>query len=135
MPPLATILASVLLLVGITLLLIAAIGLVRMPDLFLRMSATSKASSLGAGCVLGAVALSAGDLGTAARALAGIVFLLATAPVAAHMIGRAGYLSGAPLWEGTQCDQLRGHYNALTGTLEGVPDEESPDQRDGAATS
>jgi len=134
MPPLMTLLASVLLLFGAALLFVAAIGLIRMPDLFLRMSATSKGSSLGAGCVLGAVAVSAGDLGTAARALAGVVFLLATAPVAAHMIGRAGYLSGAPLWEGTQCDELHGHYNALTGTLEGLPGVE-PAHTPGAAES
>jgi multicomponent Na+:H+ antiporter subunit G len=121
MPSLTTMLAAVLLVSGSALLLIAAVGLVRMPDVFLRMSATSKASSLGAGCVLGAAAVSAGDLGTAARAIACVGFLLATAPVAAHMIGRAAYLSGAPLWEGTQYDELRGHYNALTGTLEGEP--------------
>jgi multicomponent Na+:H+ antiporter subunit G len=35
------------------------------------------------------------------------VFVLLTAPVAAHMIGRAAYLTGVPLWEKTVCDELR----------------------------
>ncbi|MDW8214826.1 MAG: monovalent cation/H(+) antiporter subunit G, partial [Roseiflexaceae bacterium] len=46
------IISSALLIVGTFLLLLASIGIIRMPDIFLRMSAASKASSLGAGCVL-----------------------------------------------------------------------------------
>lgn len=96
--------------VGALLLLLAAVGIVRMPDLFLRMSATSKASSLGAGCVLLAVAVSSDDASVTWRALAGVAFQFLTTPVASHMIGRAAYLSGVPLWSGTVCDDLRGRY-------------------------
>jgi len=105
-------LSVALMTIGALLLLLAAIGVVRMPDLFLRMSATSKASSLGAGCVLLAVAVSAEHAGVAWRALAGVAFLFLTAPVASHMIGRAAYLSGVPLFAGTVCDDLRGRYDA-----------------------
>ena len=35
--------------------------------------------------------------------------MILTAPVAAHKIGRAGYRRGAPLYEGTICDEARGH--------------------------
>lgn len=121
------ILAVALMGLGALLLLVAAIGIVRMPDLFLRMSATSKASSLGAGCVLLAVAVSAEHPSVAWRAVAGVAFLFLTAPVASHMIGRAAYLSGVPLWRGTVCDDLRGRYDATTHRLASAPAPEAGD--------
>jgi multicomponent Na+:H+ antiporter subunit G len=50
-------------------------------------------------------------LTTFIRAGAIIVFLLLTTPVAAHLIGRAAYQDGVPLWEGTHTDDLRCLYN------------------------
>ena len=102
---------------GATFILLAAIGLVRMPDLFLRMSCSTKGATLGiVACVLGA-ALHFADLGVAARAIAGALFLLVTVPVAAQVIARAGYLLGVPLWRGTVADQLRGRYDRARGVL------------------
>jgi multicomponent Na+:H+ antiporter subunit G len=114
------IISIILMLIGVLLLMIAGIGIVRMPDIFLRMSAASKASSLGAGCVLLSVAVSAADIAVTVRALAGLLFLLLTAPVAAHMIGRAAYMIGAPLWKGTMVDELKGHYDTRRHTLSGI---------------
>lgn len=116
--------SAALLIIGTGLLLLAGIGIVRMPDIFLRMSATSKASSMGAACVLLAVAVSAADIAVTVRAVAGVLFLFLTAPVASHMIGRAAYMIGAPLWKGTVIDELKGHYDARRHTLssvEGIP--------------
>lgn len=115
---------NVLLLVGASFLLLAAIGLLRMPDLFTRMSAATKGTTLGVGCMLLAVGIYFPGLGITTRALAAIVFFFVTAPVAAHMIGRAAYFVGVPLWEGTVRDELRGRYDPLTHELErGVPEE------------
>lgn len=97
---------AVMMLCGATFMLIAALGLVRMPDLFTRMHATSKAGSLGAGLILLAVAIHYGDLGISARALATLAFILLTAPIAAHVIGRVAYFVGVPFWEGTLLDEL-----------------------------
>ncbi len=113
-----------LLLGGAAFMLIAAVGLIRMPDLFTRMHATSKAGSLGAGLILVAVALYYGDLGISARALATIAFILLTAPIAAHVIGRAAYFVGVPFWEGTLMDELRA--SRLTKATGTVPEEPSP---------
>jgi len=99
-------LAAILMVCGAAFMLIAALGLVRMPDLFTRMHATSKAGSLGAGLILLAVAVHYGTLGLSARALAALAFILLTAPIAAHFIGRAAYSVGVPLWEGTIMDEL-----------------------------
>lgn len=90
---------------GILLMATAAIGIVRMPDLYLRTSVSSKATTLGSGFLMLACALHFGDLGVSSRALAVILFLMLTAPVAGHMISRAAYRSNAPFWPQTQVDR------------------------------
>lgn len=106
-----------LLLTGATFLLLASVGVVRMPDLFTRMQAATKAATLGAGCMLVAVAVYFDNLSVTVRALLVSAFLLFTAPIAAHMIGRAAYFIGVPLWSGTHTDELRGRYNPQTHAL------------------
>jgi len=86
---------------------VAGIGLLRLPDVLIRMHASTKAGTLGAGLMLAAVAVHFAEPGLALRALATIAFLLITAPVAAHMIGRAAYRAGVPLWRHTVVDELR----------------------------
>lgn len=117
-------LVVVLMLLGALLMLVAGIGLLRLQDLFLRMSATSKAATLGAGLVLLATAVFFNEFSITARVTATIVFLLLTAPVAAHMIGRAAYFDGVPLWKGTVLDELRGHYRLVDHQLDAVAHEE-----------
>lgn len=98
--------AGLVLLLGTLLLLVAAIGVLRLPDFYLRCSAVSKASSLGAGLVLLGVALASTDAATALRALSGVAFLFLTAPVGSHVLGRAAHRTGVPLFPGTVCDEL-----------------------------
>jgi multicomponent Na+:H+ antiporter subunit G len=105
------ILTGILLLIGAIFILLSAIGVLRMPDLFTRMSATTKASTFGTGFVLIAAALFFFDAGIAARSLVIILFLFLTAPVSAHMIARAAYFDGVPLWEKTIVDELKGKYH------------------------
>jgi multicomponent Na+:H+ antiporter subunit G len=81
----------VLLLLGALFTLIAAIGVVRLPDLLSRMHAASKAGPVGSGLVLIAVAVVSADASVALRAVLGFVFLLLTTPVAAHLLARASY--------------------------------------------
>jgi multicomponent Na+:H+ antiporter subunit G len=104
--------ASVLLLVGGAFMLLAGIAVVRMPDVYMRMSATTKAGTLGVGCILLGMVIHFGEPGIVLRGLAVAVFGFLTAPVAAHMIARAAYLVGVPLWEGTVMDELKGRYRA-----------------------
>lgn len=107
--------STLLITIGALFILLAGLGLVRMPDLFLRVSASTKAATLGVGATLLGVALYFGDFATFIRAGAIIVFLLLTAPVAAHLIGRAAYQDGVPLWEKTEFDDLRCHYSSSSG--------------------
>ena len=110
--------AAVLLLIGASFLLLAGVGMLRMPDAFSRMQASTKASTLGVACILVAVALHFHDWGITMRALATSVFFLLTAPVSAHLVGRASYFLGVPLWEGTVIDELRGRYDLRTHRLD-----------------
>ncbi len=124
-----------LLIAGSVFLLLASVGVVRMPDIFARMHATTKAATLGSSFMLTAVAVHAGEAGVAVRALAIILFMYVTAPVVAHMIGRAAHFTGVPLWKGTVIDEFKGqHYpqNDTPGAclIGGVPDPRVEDTED-----
>lgn len=80
---------------------IAGLGLLRFPDVLMRMHASTKAGTLGVGlCVTSVAIFNANDLITT-RVILIVAFLLLTAPVAAHLIGRAVYRTSSPLWEPT----------------------------------
>ena len=114
----AQVISQILLLIGAGFMLIAAIGVMRMPDLFMRMHSSTKSATLGVGFMMLGTAVYFADLAITTRVLAVVLFLFVTAPVAAHVIGRAAYFSGVPLWEGTLSDELRGRYDARTHQLE-----------------
>jgi multicomponent Na+:H+ antiporter subunit G len=116
---------AILMLLGAAFMLLAAIGITRMPDVYTRMQPATKAATLGVGCMLLAVAVHFSEVGVTMRALAGIAFVVLTAPVAAHMIGRAAYLLGLPMWEGTKVDELKGRYNPKTGHLASGAEEDT----------
>ncbi len=100
-------------LIGTAFLLLAAIGLTRLPDVYMRLQATSKAVTMGVGWVMLAVAVHFEAPGGILRALAVFNFVYFSAPVAAHLIGRAAYRLKAPLWHGTIYDELAEHANSL----------------------
>lgn len=106
---------AAMMLFGASFMLLAAVGIVRLPDLFIRMHAATKSGTLGVTGMILALAVHFNDLGIAIRALLVILFIFLTAPVAAHLIARAAYLVGVPLWENTVTDELRGHYGGAPG--------------------
>ncbi len=110
------IIAVLFVLGGSVFMLVAALGVYRLPDLLTRMHAATKAGTLGAGMMLLAVALVYQDIGLTTRVFATIVFLLLTAPVSAHAIGRAGYFSGVKV--STLLDELRDRYDERTHSLD-----------------
>ena len=111
------ILIAVLLTLGALFVLLAAIGVVKMPDLFLRISVTTKAATLGVGLMLFAVIIHFGNFYTTSRSIAIVLFVFLTAPIGAHLIGRAAYIVGVPLWKNNRLDQLEGHYHKSTHVL------------------
>jgi multicomponent Na+:H+ antiporter subunit G len=102
---------------GAIFILLAAIGVVKMPDLYLRISVTTKAATLGIGLMLISAAVYFQEAPITARVLAIILFMLLTAPVGAHMIGRASYFTGIKMWNKSKIDDLEGKYDPKTHKL------------------
>lgn len=104
-----SVVTALLLLSGTFFVFVAAFGVVRMPDLMLRMHAATKAGVMGTGLLALALMVHFPDTGIWVRAVALIFFAILTSPVAAHMIGRAAHVSGIELWKGTVVDEAIGH--------------------------
>ena len=98
-------LTAALWVIGAAFALLAAVGVLRMPDVFTRMQASTKASTLGLGCLLIGAALQLADFASLIRIASIGAFLLLTTSVAAHVIARASYLADVPLWDGTVLDE------------------------------
>jgi multicomponent Na+:H+ antiporter subunit G len=88
---------SLLIVAGSVFSVLAALGLLRLPDVYTRMHAASKAGTVGSGLLLIAAGLGSEDPAILIRALAGFVFFILTAPVSAHLLARAAHLSRVPL--------------------------------------
>lgn len=124
------IITAVLILLGSAFVFISALGLLRMPDIYMRMHAATKAGTLGTGLILAALAVFFGDLGGVVEASTVILFLLITAPVAAHILGRAAYLSGTELWDRTELDEFEAYVNKVkTQSKEGKERREKKKER------
>ncbi|MDB4111635.1 monovalent cation/H(+) antiporter subunit G [Yoonia sp.] len=83
------IIISVFLLLGGFFALIAAIGVLRLPDVLTRMHASTKAGILGSSLILIGGAIYLQETEITVRVIAIILFLMLTSPIGAHMIGRA----------------------------------------------
>lgn len=98
--------AALLLALGGAATLLAAIGVARFPDAFTRMHAATKAGAVGAGLTLAGVALAFADPATIGKIVLAILLLLATTPIAGHVLGRAAWLAAAPIAKGTRLGTL-----------------------------
>lgn len=98
--------SALFLALGSLLLLLSSIGIVRLPDFYMRMSGASKASGAGTLCMLLAAAFHFADWAIAGRALAVGLFVFFTIPVSAQFLGRAAYRSGVPFWRKTWRNDL-----------------------------
>lgn len=99
--------AAIFMLLGAAFMLLAAIGVWRLPDVLTRMQAATKAGTLGVVCLLTSEAIHYADTRVTAHAVVIILFFFLTSPIAAHRIARAAHRVGVPLWEGTHRDELR----------------------------
>ena len=97
--------AAALMLAGAVLALLASVGVLRMPDVFTRMQSSTKASTLGLGCLLVGLVMLHPNAEFVIRAASISAFVMLTAPVSAHVIARAAAQTGSPLWVGTKVDE------------------------------
>jgi multicomponent Na+:H+ antiporter subunit G len=99
--------SAALMLCGSLLSALAALGILRFPDLFTRLHAASKAGPLGAGLILLGVAFASGDWAIAIRCVLGLVFLVVTSPVSAHLLARAAIMTGTSPDNRTSINEYR----------------------------
>lgn len=85
----AAIAVALLMVAGAVFTFLAALGVLRFPDLLTRMHAASKAGMLGGGLLLLGAGLHSGEWHVLLRALAGMVFLFLSTPVSAHLLAKA----------------------------------------------
>ena len=109
MTALANILVVFFISVGVLFIIVTAIGLFRLPDLYTRTHAASKSATLGVMCILLGVFfhfwLIEGHMN--ARILLGILFIFITGPVGGHIMSRSSYIAGVKPWKGTVHDDLK----------------------------
>ena len=97
--------ASAVLILSALFTLLAAIGLLTMPDIFTKMHTVSKAGAFGGSFVLILAGVVFG-LDHLVVTLATIVFFYFTTPVAAQMIGKSALKRKVPIWSRTKKDEL-----------------------------
>lgn len=100
-------LAIVFIAVGVFFMFVASLGILRLPDLYSRLHAPTKAATLGLACLLLALALVLPFGAVITKAVLALLFIAATAPVGAHILARAAYRSGVEPAATTELDQYR----------------------------
>ena len=111
-----TVIVAVLLGVGAVVSLSAAVGILRLPDVYLRIQASAKMIIAGAFPVLVAIVVAKGiDTPYASRALIIAVLLVVKNPIASHVLARASYKTGIPMWKGAVVDQPAARRDAAVG--------------------
>jgi multicomponent Na+:H+ antiporter subunit G len=96
---------QLLIVVGILFDIFGCVGLVRFPDVYNRLQASTKCVTLGTIMLLAGVALISGSGPLSAKAIICAVFILITSPTAAHAIAKGSYASGVKLWEESVVDK------------------------------
>ena len=91
---LQAVVVAALVAVGSFFLIVGTVGLLRLPNVYNRMHATSKATTLGGASIFLAGFVYFGPFGAGLTSLVGIVFLFMTAPTGAHMISRSAHRMG-----------------------------------------
>lgn len=110
--------------IGALSILFASIGILRMPDFYLRLSVTVKAGTLGIGFLLMCAGIIFPDVSVTTKVIAIVFFLVLTAPVAAHMVARTAYHKKVPLWKDTIIDEFEGEQENRECKLIGEDDDE-----------
>ena len=103
-------LTLIFLILGLFFIWAGCFGLYRMPDLFCRMHATSKATTLGLVFILMASFVHLGFSTVGFKAVLAIIFAFLTAPVGAHLISRAAYQRGVEMDERSITNELSTRY-------------------------
>ena len=98
-------LGQIFIIVGLAFDFFGCLGLVRLPDVYNRLQASTKCVTLGTCSILLGLFLFKGFTAAGMKAILCILFILLTAPVSAHALSRAAHISGVRLWKDSVCDK------------------------------
>ena len=99
------IIGHILIIIGILFDIFGCIGLIRFPDVYNRLQASTKCVTLGTILLLIGVAVVSGSGPIISKAIICAVFILLTSPTSAHAIAKGAYASGVELWEKSVVDK------------------------------
>ncbi len=99
------IMGTVFIIIGLSFDIFGCIGLLRLPDVYSRLQATTKCITLGTCSILLGTLILKGLCATGAKAILVAIFLLLTSPVAGHALARGGHKSGVKLWPKSVVDK------------------------------
>ena len=99
------IVGKVFIIMGLSFNFFGCLGLIRLPDIYNRLQASTKCVTFGTCSILFGVFLMLGFSAAGIKALLCIVFLVLTAPVSAHVLARGAHISGIKLWKKSVCDK------------------------------
>ncbi len=105
--PIYDIFSIFLIILGTIFIVISAVGMIRLPDFYLRMSAITKAATLGLALLLIGLSIHFNNLELSIKSFIIITLVFLTSPVGAHAIARAAYKQGTGFWEGAIVDELK----------------------------
>lgn len=98
---------------GAVFIFVAAVGMLRMPDLLLRMHAATKAGTLGSSLILIGLMVRFEETDVVVESLLTIIFIFITVPIASHLLARAAYLRGLKLSKNTVVDEFKKHIDEV----------------------
>ncbi|MCM8773534.1 MAG: monovalent cation/H(+) antiporter subunit G [Candidatus Omnitrophica bacterium] len=89
---------------GIVFDFLGCLGLVRFPDVYNRLQASTKCVTFGTASILFGTYVMVGFNPTGIKCILALIFVLLTSPTASHALARASYKGGIKLWEKSKCD-------------------------------
>ena len=97
--------AAGFLLFGLFFMFVGVIGVVRLPDVYLRLHAATKSTTLGLIGLLLAAVFHIGTGNVMAKVVATLVFAFVAMPVGSHLLAKAAMRAGPRFWERTVADE------------------------------
>lgn len=119
--PLNQVIGLALILVGVAFDLSGCVGLVRLPDVYNRIQASTKCVVLGTTLILLGALVWLGSVSAMFKGLLVILFILITSSTAAHALSRAAHNSGVKLWDRSVVDRYAEDSAKGEVTEEGAP--------------
>jgi len=91
--------------IGLVFDLFGCLGLVRLPDVYNRLQASTKCVTLGTCSILFGLFLFKGISAAGIKAILCMIFIILTSPVSAHALARGAHKAGVKLWDKSVCDK------------------------------